>query len=121
MEACENARDRTKQRTLSIVSEGSNNNPLSKEMIMLAPIRNESYKLSIPSTPKQGKKKPPIKGIFRFRGPVRGSKTAILFVEAPHIDEDGTVWPGRKVAMSREDFDLGVDLRKIRGRVKVTK
>lgn len=95
---------------------------------MLHPIRNEPYRFNrVPLTPKEkkqaAKKGEPTKainGVFRFRG-VKGTRKMVLIFQAPATVEDGVVYAGRRVALTADEFALGLDLNKIRGRAKRVK
>ncbi len=92
---------------------------------MLQPIRTEPYKFNgVPLTDEEkkrllkfGEKPKQIRGTFRYQG-VKGKRTrTFVFVEDTK-KEDGVYVAGRTVTMTPDDFEIGLDLGKIKGRAK---
>lgn len=96
---------------------------------MLHPIRTVPYKFqSVPLTKVEKKKAEKlghdtshIKGVFRYQGTTSKQKKMILVFREDAKLEDGVIVGGRTVAMTTEDFDLGLDLGKIKGRARKAK
>jgi len=91
---------------------------------MFFPILRETYDFNLPLTEKEkaaAKKHriqpKPIKGKFRFVGTLKEKNPKLLFI-AEMTTEDGIFYAGEKVVLSRDEFDIGMDLQKIRGRAK---
>jgi hypothetical protein len=94
---------------------------------MLHPIRTESYKFQgvpLTETEKKRAKKfghpiSQIRGVFRYQG-VKGTKRkmVLIFREQAKTEKDGIIVAGRTVSLTRDDFEIGLDLGKIKGRAK---
>jgi len=95
---------------------------------MLQPLRNESYTFkSVPLTAdekklaeKKGETTTPVRGVFRFRGfgGRKHTNRKILIFQCAATVEDGVTYVGRRIALTSDDFEIGLDLGKIRGRAK---
>jgi len=92
---------------------------------MFFPILRETYDFNLPLTEKERTaakrhkdNAKSIKGKFRYVGSLKTKNPKLMFV-AETTEEDGVFYAGAKVLLSPDEFDLGMDLKKIRGRAKV--
>lgn len=98
---------------------------------MIIPIRAQSYKFNrVPLTTREkktaklkGMSTEAVRGVFRFKGfapSAKGSnKKLLIFQQMAVKHADGLIYAGRSMAISVEDFDVGIDSGKITGPVKV--
>lgn len=91
---------------------------------MFFPILRETYDFNLPLTEKEkvtAKRHKDtaksIKGKFRYVGSLKTKNPKLMFI-AETTEEDGIFYAGAKVLLSPDEFDIGMDLKKIRGRAK---
>lgn len=96
---------------------------------MLHPIRTTEYKFQgVPLTETEKKRAKKfghptnqIRGVFRFQGAKNGKRKMVFVFREQALVEDGVIIAGRTVVMTPDDFAVGVDLGKIKGRSKKVK